>query len=192
MKTGLRDTPRGVGASPSLVGHGRRRGGMRQLVVGALLALAVAGTGQLVAPVHASTVQGSAVTISGLDDLAATADQQARRGAGKIIAMVLGMGGLATVLSGRIGLGLAGVGAGMGMGFVPSMMSSAFDAAPAATGALVSPVTAGAWWAPLTAGLYPGLVLLRLGQDPVVLAACLVALCGVRWTRPRGVGVTSS
>ena len=156
---------------------------MRQLVVGALLAIAVAGAGQLVAPVHASTVQGSAVTISGLDDLAATADQQARRGAGKIIAMVLGMGGLATVLSGRIGLGLAGV---------PSMMSSAFDAAPAATGALVSQATAGAWWAPLTAGLYPGLVLLRLGQDPVVLAACLVALCGVRWTRPRGVGVTSS
>ena len=117
---------------------------MRQLVVGALLALAVAGAGQLpVAPVHASTVQGSAVTISGLDDLAATADQQARRGAGKIIAMVLGMGGLATVLSGRIGLGLAGVGAGMGMGFVPSMMSSAFDAAPAATGALVSQVDGG-------------------------------------------------
>ena len=52
--------------------------------------------------------------------------------------------------------------------------------------------TAGAWWAPLTAGLYPGLVLLRLGQDPVVLAACLVAVCGVRWTRPRGSGVTSS
>ena len=51
---------------------------------------------------HASTVQGSAVTISGLDDiLVVTADQQARRGAGKIIAMVLGMGGLATVLPGR-------------------------------------------------------------------------------------------
>ena len=60
------------------------------------------------------------MTISGLDDLAATADQQARRGAGKILAMVLGMGGLATVLSGRIGLGLAGVGAGMGMGFIPN------------------------------------------------------------------------
>ena len=90
---------------------------MRQLVRGALLALVVAGAGALpVAPVHASTVQGSAVTISGLDDLAATADQQARRGAGKILAMVLGMGGLATVLSGRIGLGLAGVGAGHGHG----------------------------------------------------------------------------
>ena len=166
---------------------------MQRLVIGALLALMVAGVSQLpVAPVHASTVQGSAVTISGLDDLAATADQQARRGAGKILAMVLGMGGLATVLSGRIGLGLAGVGAGMGMGFVPSMMSSAFDAAPAATGAVVSQVAAGTWWVPLTAGLYPGLVLLRLGQDPVVLAACLVALCGVRWTRPRGSGAATS
>jgi hypothetical protein len=165
---------------------------MRHLVMGALLAMLVAGASQLsVTPVQASTVQGAAVTISGLDDLAATADQQARRGAGKIIAMVLGMGGLATVLSGRIGLGLAGVGAGMGMGFVPSMMSSAFDAAPAATGTLVSQGTAGAWWAPLTAGLYPGLVLLRLGQDPVILAACLVAICLVRWSRPQGSGTTS-
>ena len=59
------------------------------------------------------------MTISGLDDLAATADQQARRGAGKILAMVLGMGGLATVLSGRIGLGLAGVGAGWAWGLCP-------------------------------------------------------------------------
>jgi hypothetical protein len=166
---------------------------MRQLVVGALLALMVAGVSpMLVMPVHASTVQGSAVTISGLDDLAATADQQARRGAGKIIAMVLGMGGLATVLSGRIGLGLAGVGAGMGMGFVPGIVSSAFDAAPAATGTLVSQVAVGAWWVPLTAGLYPGLVLLRLGQDPVILGACLVAIWGVRWTRVRGSGTASS
>ena len=166
---------------------------MRPLVLGALLAMMAAGASWfLVTSVHASTVQGSAVTISGLDDLAATADQQARRGAGKILAMVLGMGGLATVLSGRIGLGLAGVGAGMGMGFVPSMMSSAFDAAPAATGALVSQVTAGAWWAPLTAGLYPGLVLLRLGQDPVVLAAGFVAFCLVRWTRPHRSGTVSS
>lgn len=86
---------------------------MKRLVFGALLALVVAGASRLsVVSVHASTVHGSAVTISGLDDLAATADQQARRGAGKIVAMVLGMGGLATVLSGRIGLGLAGVGAG--------------------------------------------------------------------------------
>jgi hypothetical protein len=145
----------------------------------------------LVIPVQASTVHGSAVTISGLDDLAATADQQARRGAGKIIAMVLGMGGLATVLSGRIGLGLAGVGAGMGMGFVPSMMSSAFDAAPAAT-ALVTQGPADAWWTPLTAGLYPALVLLRFGQDPVVLAASLVAVCLIRWSQPQRSGTTSS
>ena len=47
MKTEHRDTPRGVGASPSLVWSVRRRGGMRQLVVGALLAMMVAGAGQL-------------------------------------------------------------------------------------------------------------------------------------------------
>jgi hypothetical protein len=144
-----------------------------------------------VSRLHASTVQGSAVTIAGLDDLSATADQQARKGAGKIIAMALGMGGLATVLSGRIGLGLAGVGAGIGMGFVPGMMSSAFDAAPAATGDLVQQVASGTWWAPLTAGLYPGLLLLRLVQDPVVLVACLAAVGVVRLTRPRWSGAVS-
>jgi len=55
---------------------------------------------------HASTVQGSAVTIAGLDDLSATADQQARKGAGKVFAMLLGMGGLASILGGRVAWGL--------------------------------------------------------------------------------------
>jgi hypothetical protein len=144
-----------------------------------LLALALAGpAGPLVA--HASHVQGSAVTISGLDDLSATVDQQARKGAGKIIAMVLGMGGLATVLSGRIGLGLAGVGSGVAMGFVPNLMSSAFDAAPAATGALTEQALAQVWWTPLTAGLYPGMLLLKFVQDPVMLLAVGSALCVLR------------
>jgi len=136
---------------------------------------------------HASTVQGTAVTIAGLDDLSATADQQARKGAGKVFAMLLGMGGLASILSGRIGLGLGGLGAGLAMGFVPGMVSTAFDSAPAATLAGVPSVGASAWWVPLTVGLYPGLVLLRLVQDPIFLA-CLAALVVVaRLARaPRG------
>jgi hypothetical protein len=125
--------------------------------------------------VSASTVQGTAVQIAGLDDLSATADQQARKGAGKVFAMFLGMGGLASILSGRIGLGLGGLGAGLAMGFVPGMVSTAFDSAPAATLGGVPSVDASAWWAPLTVGLYPGLVLLRLVQDPIFLA-CLAAL----------------
>jgi hypothetical protein len=150
----------------------------------ALALLLVSASLLPVGRLHASTVQGSAVTIAGLDDLAATADQQARKGAGKVFAMLLGMGGLASILSGRIGLGLGGLGAGLAMGFVPGMVSTAFDSAPAATLAGVPSAVTSAWWAPLTVGLYPGLVLLRLMQDPVVLVACLGALALVRLTRP--------
>jgi len=63
----------------------------------------------------------------------------------------------------------------LAMGFVPGMVSSAFDNAPAATPDLVQHVTAVTWWTPLTAGLYPGLLLLRFVQDPVFVA-CLAAL----------------
>ena len=134
---------------------------MRRYVGGAVLALVLAGAS--VGPagvVSASTVQGTAVQIAGLDDLSATADQQARKGAGKVFAMLLGMGGLASILSGRIGLGLGGLGAGLAMGFVPGMVSTAFDSAPAATLAGMPSAGASAWWAPLTVGLYPGLDLL--------------------------------
>src|SRR5712691_7130763 len=134
---------------------------MRRLMVGALLLLVVAGASRLpVAVVHASTIQGTAVTISGLDDLNATVDTQARKGAGKIIALVLGIAGLGGVVSGYHMTGMMGVGSGIGVGFLPGIMSSAFDAAPAATGGLTQHAAASAWWAPATAGLYPAFLVL--------------------------------
>ena len=159
---------------------------MRRLMGCAVLALALAGAWSgPVAVGHASTVPGTAVTISGLDDLSATADTQARKGAGKVFAMLLGMGGLGAILSGRIGLGLAGVGSGLAMGFVPGMVSSAFDAAPAATGEILHHLPVSAWWTPLTAGLYPGLLLLKMVQDPVCLAALMLVLVSARHARAR-------
>jgi len=158
---------------------------MNRLCAAALLLCALAAAS--VAPmavVSASTVQGTAVQISGLDDLNATVDQQARRGSGKVLAMALGVGGLITIGSGHHYLGAAGVGAGLGTAFIPSMMSSAFDNAPAATRVVVDQVASGAWWVPLTAALYPVLLLLRLLQDPVVWVACLGALALVRLARP--------
>jgi len=150
---------------------------MKRLVFGALLAVVVAGASvPPVTLVHASTIQGTAVTISGLDDLNATVDTQARKGAGKIIALVLGIAGLGGVVSGYHMTGLMGVGSGMGVGFLPGIMSSAFDAAPAATGGLMPHAASSAWWAPLTVGLYPGFLALRLVQDPVFLAACFLAV----------------
>jgi hypothetical protein len=132
----------------------------------------------------ASNIVGTAVTIGGLDDLSATADTHARKGVGKVIAMVLGMGGAALVLSGKVGLGLSGVGAGIGMGFMPGIMSTAFDAAPAASfDVLTQSSVMQAWWAPLTAGLYPGLLALRLVQDPVVIVAAVGTVALMRVAR---------
>jgi hypothetical protein len=157
---------------------------MKRLVFGALLAVVVTGASlPPVVLVHASTVQGTAVTISGLDDLNATVDAQARKGAGKIIALVLGIAGLGGVVSGYHMTGMMGVGSGIGVGFLPGIMSSAFDAAPAATGSVAHHAAASPWWAPLTAGLYPGFLALRLVQDPVFLVSLAVMIVLARLAR---------
>jgi hypothetical protein len=153
---------------------------MNRFVVGALLALVVA-SGNAPPLVYGSTLAGGTeVQISGLNDLSATVDGQARKGAGKIFAMILGMSGLGLVVSGRMGLGLGGLGSGLAMGFVPGMVSSTFDAAPAATLDLLHGVPSDAWWAPATVALYPLLLLLKFLQDPVVLAAVAVVLVSSR------------
>ena len=158
---------------------------MRMFVGYAVLLLALVGAGWLpVAVLHASTVQGTAVQISGLDDLNATVDNQARKGGGKILAMLLGVRGLITIGSWHHYVGAAGVGAGLGAAFIPGMMSSAFDNAPAATGLLADHVVSHAWWVPLSVMLYPVLLLLRLLQDPVVLLACVLAFGMHRLARP--------
>ncbi len=158
---------------------------MSRWLVWSVLALVVTGAGgSPVALVSASTVAGTAITISGLDALNATATQEARKGSGKTFAMLIGMGGLATILAGRVGLGLGGVGAGLGMGFIPGVISTAFDAAPAAT-RTVAPVAAAVadpWWTPALAGAYPVLLAWRVVQDPVFLA-CLALLLAVRSVR---------
>jgi hypothetical protein len=166
---------------------------MKRLVFGALLAVVVAGASvPPVTLVHASTVQGTAVTISGLDDLNATVDSQARKGAGKIIALVLGIAGLGGVVSGYHMTGMMGVGSGIGVGFLPGIMSSAFDAAPAATGGLTQHAAACAWWAPATAGLYPAFLVLRLVQDPVFLVSVATMILLVRMARAERTAMLTS
>jgi hypothetical protein len=150
------------------------------LVLGALVGASLGP----VAVLNASTVQGTAVQISGLDDLNATVDNQARKGSGKVLAMALGVGGLVTIGAGHHYLGAAGVGAGLGTAFIPSMMSSAFDSAPAATGVVVEHLASSAWWVPLAALLYPICLAWRILQDPVMLAACAMGIVLVRLVRP--------
>lgn len=153
---------------------------MRAIFVWGALALGMAGAlGVPVAGLHAATVQGTAITISGLDDLNATAHQEARKGSGKTLAMLVGLGGLATLFAGRIGLGLGGVGSALAMGFLPGMVNSAFDAAPAATLAMATPgvsALTGHWWTPALAVTYPAWLALRVLQDPVFLACLALGL----------------
>jgi hypothetical protein len=131
----------------------------------------------------ASTIAGTPVTITSLDDLSATVDSQSRKGFGKIIAMGLGLVGLGGLATGFHASGAIGVGAGIGMGFLPGIISSAFDAAPAATADLVIGPASTAWWTPLLAALYPVFLALRVLQDPVVWLAVALAVCLVHLTR---------
>jgi hypothetical protein len=132
----------------------------------------VAACGGPVAILEASTgITGTAVTISGADDLAATADKQARGGMGRIFGYGLIGTGAFAFASGFHGAGaLAGV-SGVGVAFVPAVINSTFDNAPAATGAALASMPAEGWWVPLTALLYWPLLFLRMLQDPVFLVA---------------------
>jgi hypothetical protein len=103
--------------------------------------------------------------------------------------MGLGVAGLGGLVSGYHMTGAIGVGSALGMGFLPGVVSSAFDAAPAATADLVIGAASAAWWAPLLAALYPVFLALRCLQDPVVWLAVALAVCLVHITRRGAVRV---
>jgi hypothetical protein len=163
---------------------------MTRFLLSCALLAGVLGSVGTVPVALASTIAGTPVQITGLDDLSATVDSQSRKGFGKIIAMGLGVAGLGGLVSGYHMTGAIGVGSGIGMGFLPGIISSSFDAAPAATTDLIAGLqTSTAWWAPLTAPLYPVFLLLRCLQDPVVWLAVALAVCLVHGTRRGAVRV---
>jgi hypothetical protein len=155
---------------------------VQRVVFGSCMVVAVACTAQ------AGSLPGKSVAISGLDDLSATVNQQAKDGSGKALAIILGLGGLATLAAGRPGLGLGGLGAGVAMAFVPNIIGTAFDAttaAPLAPVVTTLGTTWSAWWTPLLAALYPILLVFRVVQDPVILS-CLALACALRlWLAAR-------
>jgi hypothetical protein len=142
-----------------------------------------------VAPAWAGTTSGKAVTVSGLDDLSATVDTYAKGNVGKVLGIGLGLGGMAIIAAGRLGIGALAAAAGVGAAFVPSLIGTAFDATAAAP-LLPSPgpgLLRSAWWAPSLGLLYPVLLALRLLIDPVFLTVLAVGRWGQRWLahRPR-------
>jgi hypothetical protein len=137
---------------------------------------------------HAGTITGTAVDISGVNDLTATADSYAKGNLGKLLGIGLATTGLLAMAGSHLGTGGLIAAAGVGLAFVPHMIGTAFDATSAAplTGVVVPPLLT-AWWAPATAALYPVLLALRLVQDPVWVAALTAAwLCPRRRTRATG------
>jgi hypothetical protein len=154
----------------------------------ALLLAGVAFTLGGVPLVHAGTITGTAVDISGVNDLTATADSYAKGNLGKLLGIGLATTGLLAMAGSHLGTGGLIAAAGVGLAFVPHMIGTAFDATSAAplTGVVVPPLLT-AWWAPATAALYPVLLALRLVQDPVWVAALTAAwLCPRRRTRATG------
>ena len=151
----------------------------------ALLALALAGVLSGPGQALAATAPGTVVAITGLDDLNATAQSQAKTGVGKTAGTVIAMAGLAIVLSGHPMAGLGATAAGIAMAFMPSAVSSAFDATPAAplVGDPQVSAFAGHWWTPATAGLYPVFLTWKHVQDPVFLVA-IALLLALRWAFP--------
>jgi hypothetical protein len=144
-------------------------------LVGGLLALVALGPPLAlgVGPAWAGTVTGTAVTVSGLDNLTKTVDTYSKGNFGKAMGIGLGLAGMGIIAAGRLGLGAMAALAGVGAAFVPNMIGTAFDATQAAPLVASVPVASGptAWWSPALGLLYPALLALRLALDPVVVAA---------------------
>lgn len=128
--------------------------------------------------VEAGTMTGDAVDIGGLNDFAKTVETYAKGNVGKMVGIVMGIGGLGMALAGRLGTGVGVLGSGLGVAFVPNIMSTVFDNTEAAT------------WVPVVAGMQPTTALSTLlgilGQSiagQAFLAALYPVAVFLKWMR---------
>jgi len=128
---------------------------------------------------------GTAVTLKGLDSFANTVQSYLKGNVGKMLAMILAIGGIAMVVAGKMAFGISGLASGIGIAFVPNIIGDAFDATAAAPLGGFEPFipwAAGGGAPDLLAQfglvlLWPLLPLMKYGQDPVVwLALAIVTL----------------
>ena len=128
---------------------------------------------------------GTAITLGGLDSFAKTVETYAKGNLGKMVGMIIAIGGIASMAFQKIAMGLCGLGAGIAIAFVPNIIGTAFDTTAA------SPLTAAAPFVPWAAGsgilnilaqigfvmLGPVAAVVKIVRDPVTwLALSLVAL----------------
>lgn len=146
---------------------------------------------------EAGTMTGTAVDIGGLNNFAKTVETYAKGNVGKMVGVVMGVGGLGMAMTGRMGAGIGVLGSGLGVAFVPNMMGTVFDATTAAplvtVAPAVQPVTAfGSLLAALgqsvvgqafLAAMYPVALALKWLRDPVMWSALgMVALVRGSWS----------
>ena len=127
---------------------------------------------------EAGTMTGTAVDIGGVNNFAKTVETYAKGNVGKMVGVVMGVGGLGMALTGRMGAGIGVLGSGLGVAFVPNMMGTVFDATTAAPLVAMAPAVQ-----PATA---LGSVLAALGQSvagQALLAALYPVALALKWLR---------
>ena len=147
---------------------------------------------------EAGTTTGTAVDIGGLNDFASTVEAYAKGNVGKMVGILMGVGGLGMALTGRMGAGVGVLGSGLGVAFVPNMMGTVFDSTQASPLLAVAPVAQPAsavgqalgmlgqsvLGQAFLAALYPVAVALKWVRDPVVWGSLGVALASRVLWRP--------
>ena len=128
--------------------------------------------------VEAGTMTGTAVDIGGVNNFAKTVETYAKGNVGKMVGVVMGVGGLGMAMTGRMGAGIGVLGSGLGVAFVPNMMGTVFDATTASP---LVPVVSGT---PSATVLET--VLHALGQSvagQIVIAMLVPVALALKWVR---------
>lgn len=134
---------------------------------------------------EAGTISGKGIKLEGVEALAGTVATYAKGDVGKMLGMIIAIGGIVGMAMQRIGMGLCGLGAGIALAFVPQMIGKAFDttaAAPLVGMAPFVPWASGPGALNLLAqfglaSLWPLMLVLKYVRDPVVwVALCMVTL----------------
>ena len=128
---------------------------------------------------EAGTIKDKGITLDGVDALAGTVATYAKGNVGKMLGMIIAMGGIVGMATQRIGMGLCGLGAGIALAFVPQMIGKAFETTKGAEMVVMAQFVPWASGPGLLnqlariglASLYPLVLVLNLGRDPVVWVA---------------------
>ena len=150
---------------------------------------------------EAGTMTGTAVDIGGVNNFAKTVESYAKGNVGKMVGVVMGVGGLGMAMTGRMGAGIGVLGSGLGVAFVPNMMGTVFDATTAAPlvqvaataqpatclGTVLNALGQSVAGQAVLAALYPVALALKWVRDPVVWGSAALVLAARAFWAPAAV-----